>query len=128
MSITIARVDHFVLTVADLEATADFYTEVLGMDFRTPKTGPKYLLFGQQKINLHQAGQEFEPRARLATPGSGDFCLITENEIGEVVAHLTGLDIDIEVGPAKRLGALGPMMSVYFRDPDHNLVEVSKYL
>ena len=123
----ISRIDHFVLTVRDIAVTTAFYERVLGMQPLSFAGGRHALKFGRQKINLHQVGRELEPRAHLATAGSGDFCLITESPIDEVVAHLRAQNISIEEGPDTRSGALGPITSVYFRDPDNNLVEVSTY-
>ncbi len=125
--IALDRVDHFVLTVADLEATVAFYTGVLGMDVVREPDRPTALHFGQHKINVHQRGQKFSPRAQHPTPGSGDFCLIVRGSIDEVVAHLEACGVAIEVGPVERSGALGPMISVYFRGPDDNLVELAVY-
>jgi catechol 2,3-dioxygenase-like lactoylglutathione lyase family enzyme len=122
----IDRFDHVVLTVCDLNATCDFYARVLGM--RVVTSGPaRALHFGRQKINLHQAGKEFEPKALHPTPGSGDLCFITQVPLGEVIAHLRASNVSVVEGPAPRTGALGPMESVYFRDPDGNLIEVSNY-
>lgn len=122
----IDRLDHVVLTVRDLDATCDFYSRVLGM--RVVTSGPaRALHFGRQKINLHQAGKEFEPKALHPTPGSSDLCFITQVPLGEVVEHLRASNVAIVEGPAPRTGALGPMESVYFRDPDGNLIEVSNY-
>lgn len=121
----ISRIDHFVLTVASIEATCAFYSRVLGMEVVTFAGGRKALSFGGQKINLHEVGREFEPKARHATAGSGDFCLITETPLDAVIAHLTTERVSIEEGPVDRTGATGPIRSVYFRDPDGNLVEVS---
>lgn len=123
----IDRVDHFVLTVADIDATCDFYTHVLGMDVVTFGQGRKALSFGMQKINLHQHHHEFEPKAKQPTPGSGDFCLITSVPLDEVITHLKHCNVTVEEGPVARTGAQGPIQSVYFRDPDSNLVEVSHY-
>ena len=129
MSFTIDRVDHFVLTVRDLAASVAFYERVLGARIvpGKPGRGPTAVHFGRQKINLHERGREFEPKAPHPTMGAGDFCLITEAEIAEVVRHLEQCGVAIEVGPVPREGALGAMTSVYFRDPDGNLVEVARY-
>jgi len=89
--------------------------------------GRRALMFGQQKINLHEAGKEFEPKARQATPGSADLCLITTAPVDDVLEHLAKHEIAVEHGPAEKSGALGPIESVYFRDPDGNLIEVSHY-
>jgi catechol 2,3-dioxygenase-like lactoylglutathione lyase family enzyme len=121
----IDRLDHFVLTVASIERTCDFYGRVLGMEVTTFGNGRKALQFGRQKINLHEAGREFEPKSHRPTPGSADFCLITASAIEEVVRHLNHLDVPIEEGPVPRTGASGPILSVYLRDPDSNLIEVS---
>ena len=121
----IARIDHFVLTVASIDRTCAFYESVLGMGVVTFGAGRKALSFGNQKINLHEVGKEFEPKARCPTAGSGDFCLITDTPLEEVIAHLQGQGVAIEDGPVPRTGATGPIRSVYFRDPDGNLVEVS---
>jgi catechol 2,3-dioxygenase-like lactoylglutathione lyase family enzyme len=121
----IDRLDHFVLTVASIEQTYDFYARVLGMEVMTFGAGRRVLLFGQQKINLHQAGREFEPKARVPTPGSADFCLIASTPLEDVVRHLQQLDVPIEEGPVERTGSAGPILSVYIRDADENLVEIS---
>ena len=123
--VNILRIDHIVLTVADLEATCRFYERVLGMRVVTFAGGRKALAFGQQKINLHQRGREFEPRADAPTPGSADLCLIASTAIDEVVAHLGRCGVAVLEGPVARTGALGPITSVYFRGPDGNLIEVS---
>ena len=124
----IDRLDHFVLTVASIDATCDFYSKVLGMQVVEFAGGRKALAFGAQKINLHQRGKEFEPKALSPTPGSGDFCLISAVPIEDVVSHLDHCGIEIEEGIVPRTGATGPIKSVYLRDPDHNLVEVAEYL
>jgi catechol 2,3-dioxygenase-like lactoylglutathione lyase family enzyme len=95
------------------------------MEVTTFGAGRRALLFGQQKINLHQAGREFEPKARVPTPGSADFCLIAFTPLEDVVRHLQQLDVPIEEGPVERTGSAGPILSVYIRDPDGNLVEIS---
>ncbi len=125
--VTIDRVDHFVLTVRDVDATCEFYARVLGMRVVTFGEGRKALAFGAQKVNLHQAGREFEPKASHPTPGSADFCLIAAVPLPDVVAHLARCGVPILEGPVARTGATGPLQSVYFRDPDLNLVEVSVY-
>ena len=121
----IESLDHLVLTVASIEATCDFYTRALGMDVVTFAGGRTALTFGRQKINLHLAGHEFEPKADRPTPGSGDLCFLTGTPIDDVAAHLKTLDIEIIEGPVPRTGATGELRSVYFRDPDGNLIEVS---
>jgi len=123
----IDRIDHIVLTVRDVDATCAFYSRVLGMVVTTFGEGRKALVFGGQKINLHQAGREFEPKARAPTPGSADFCLISAIPLPQVIAHLARCDVEIIEGPVPKTGARGPIRSVYFRDPDFNLVEVSTY-
>lgn len=127
--IAIDRIDHLVLTVRDLGASLDFYARVLGGRIVPPPQGkgPTAIAFGRQKINLHEKGHEFEPKATRPTMGAGDFCLITEAPIEEVLRHLGACGATVELGPVPRHGALGPMMSVYFRDPDGNLIEVAKY-
>lgn len=123
----IDRIDHIVITAFDLDRTIDFYSKVMGMEPITFAGGRRGLSFGRQKINLHQSGREFEPKALKPTPGSIDLCFITETPLAEVVAHLKSHGIVVAQGPVEKTGALGPMMSVYFRDPDGNLVEVSNY-
>lgn len=124
----IARIDHIVLTVKDIEQTCDFYSRVLGMEVITFGEDRRALKFGVQKFNLHEHGKEFEPKAKTPTPGATDVCLITESFIEHVVAHLKRRGVTIEQGPVQRTGATGPIMSVYFRDPDGNLIEVSRYV
>lgn len=122
------RIDHFVLTVRSIEATCDFYSRVLGMEVEEFAEGRTALLFGRQKFNLHEAGKEFEPKAQRPTPGSGDFCLITDVPLEGVVEHLDSCGVEILEGPVSRTGAVGRIESVYFRDLDGNLVEVSNYV
>ena len=121
----VSRIDHVVLTVADLERTLSFYQRVLGMTPVTFGEGRRALAFGDQKLNLHQAGREFEPKARRPTPGAVDICFTTDVPLDEVVAHLRAESVVVELGPIAKVGARGPLRSVYFRDPDGNLVEVS---
>ncbi|HEX5639288.1 MAG TPA: VOC family protein [Burkholderiaceae bacterium] len=123
----IERLDHLVLTVRDIAATCAFYEKVLGMAVVTFGEGRKALAFGRHKFNLHEAGREFEPKADRPTPGSADLCLIAEGNLDGVIAHLKACAVPILEGPVKRTGALGPIRSVYFRDPDLNLIEVSTY-
>ena len=123
----IDRIDHFVLTVASIDATCDFYQRVLGFERHSPANKPTSLSFGRQKINVHQTGRTFDPRARQPTPGAADFCLVTHTPIEAVLAHLERHGVAIEKGPVDRMGATGAMVSIYFRDPDGNLVEVSRY-
>lgn len=124
----ITQLDHLVLTVGDIEASIDFYTRVLGMEAVSFAGGRRALSFGSQKINLHQHGNEFEPRAQDPTPGSADLCFITPTPLAEVVEHLTACGVKIIEGPVKRTGASGPLMSIYIRDPDMNLIELANYL
>ena len=124
---TIDRLDHLVLTVADIDATIAFYSRVLGMSAMTFAGGRRALAFGAQKINLHRAGHEFTPHARTPAPGSADFCLITTTPLADAMAEVRACGVAIEEGPVKRTGAIGPIESFYFRDPDGNLVEVSNY-
>ena len=123
----IERLDHLVLTVVDIARTVDFYQRVLGMRHETFGQGRSALVFGQQKFNLHQVGREFEPKAARPTPGSIDLCLISRWSIDQVLQHLAAQGVAVEEGPVARTGALGPIESVYFRDPDGNLIEVSRY-
>jgi catechol 2,3-dioxygenase-like lactoylglutathione lyase family enzyme len=123
----IERLDHLVLTVKSIPATCDFYSRVMGMQAVAFGNGRKALAFGSQKINLHEAGKEVDPKAHRPTPGSADLCLITAMPAAEVVEHLKQHRVEILEGPVDRTGALGPIVSVYFRDPDLNLIEVSNY-
>lgn len=119
------RLDHLVLTVKDIEATCQFYERVLGMSRVVFGEGRLALAYGNQKINLHQAGKEFEPKAQRPTPGSADLCFLTSVPLPEVMEHLENENIPIQEGPVQRTGAQGPIQSVYLRDPDGNLLEVS---
>jgi len=123
----IQRIDHIVLTARDLAATIAFYQDVLGMRVETFGAGRKALVFGQQKINLHQQGQEFEPKAALPTPGSQDLCFIAATPLKDVIAHLQRCGVEILAGPVARTGASGTIQSVYCRDPDGNLIEIANY-
>ncbi len=124
----IDSLDHFVLTCADIEATIGFYTKVMGMEAVSFGEGRKALRFGAMKINLHQQGKELEPKARHAMPGSADLCFITSVPIEEVIGHLTDCDVAIIYGPVQQIGATAPLWSVYFRDPDQNLIEVANVI
>ena len=123
----VERLDHLVLTVRDVSATCDFYARVLGMTETTFGAGRKALAFGSQKINLHLYRHEFEPKAASPVPGSADLCFITATPLVQVIEHLQACDVAILEGPVARTGALGPITSVYFRDPDGNLIEVANY-
>ena len=123
----IKHLDHLVLTVKDIETSCRFYTTVLGMEEVSFGHGRKAVAFGNQKINFHQHGQEFEPRALHPTRGSGDLCFITADSISEVIEHIHSCGIEIIAGPVARTGAKGPMTSIYIRDPDQNLIEISTY-
>jgi catechol 2,3-dioxygenase-like lactoylglutathione lyase family enzyme len=123
----IERLDHLVFTVKSIEKTCKFYSTVLGMEIINFGENRKALRFGNQKINLHEAGKEFEPRAGTPTPGSADLCFITENEIGKVITEIEAHDIQLIEGPVERTGALGKINSIYIRDPDNNLIEISNY-
>jgi len=122
----VRSLDHLALTVADVEATVDFYSRALGMEPDTFGDGRRALRFGEQKLNLHRFGAEIEPHARRPTPGSADLCFVVDGLDG-ILDELRELGIPIEAGPVDRTGALGPIRSVYFRDPDANLVEVAEY-
>ena len=128
MTLRIDRLDHLVLTVASIGETCDFYARVLGMDVSHFGEGRTALTFGCQKINLHEVGKEFVPRAAHATAGSGDLCLVSAIPLDDVVRHLDNCEVTIIEGPVAKTGATGPIRSVYFRDPDGNLVEVSEYV
>jgi len=125
--VQILRFDHIVLTVADIGLSCRFYERVLGMQVVTFAGGRKALAFGEQKINLHQRGKEFEPKAHAPTPGSADLCFITATPVTDVLVHLKVCGVAVLEGPVARTGAIGPITSVYFRDPDHNLIEVANY-
>ncbi|MGE6257730.1 VOC family protein [Heyndrickxia sporothermodurans] len=124
----INRLDHLVLTVKDLAATCKFYSKILGMDVVTFGEGRKALKFGNQKINLHVYGQEFEPKAKTPLPGSEDLCFITDFPLNKVIQHMQVHHIDIIEGPVLRTGATGKLQSIYVRDPDGNLIEISNML
>lgn len=122
------RIDHLVLTVADIPRTVDFYQRVLGMRHEVFGEGRSAQAFGQQKLNLHQAGREFEPKAAHPLPGAIDLCLVTTWPLDRLLAHLAAEGVAVEEGPVRRTGALGPIESVYVRDPDGNLIEIGRYL
>jgi catechol 2,3-dioxygenase-like lactoylglutathione lyase family enzyme len=123
----IDRIDHFVLTVASLETTCAFYERILGFVRKEVTGKPTALTFGDQKINVHQTDHTFEPKAAHPTPGVADFCLTSKRSVSFWMDRLKRLGVAIEEGPVSRNGAEGPMTSVYFRDPDQNLIEVSHY-
>lgn len=124
----IDRLDHFVLTVRDIDATCDFYCRVLGMEVVRFGAGRTALAFGAQKINLHPLRNDITLKAENPMPGSADVCFISATPLAEVIAHLAAMGVPVVEGPTERAGARGPILSVYFRDPDMNLIEVSNYL
>lgn len=124
----IDSLDHLVLTVKNIEATLAFYSKALGMEVVTFGGGRKALLFGSQKINLHEYGNEFEPKAWLPAPGSADLCFITSVPLPDVIEHLSSFGITVIDEPVQRTGATCPIMSIYLRDPDMNLIEVSNHV
>ncbi|MBT2619177.1 VOC family protein [Chryseobacterium sp. ISL-6] len=124
----IKNIDHIVLTVANIDKTIGFYTHILGFEVVTFGDNRKALTFGNQKINLHQKGKEFEPKAEHPTPGSADLCFIAATDINEVLKELQHKNIEIIEGIVERTGAMGKIRSIYFRDPDMNLIEVSNYI
>ncbi len=123
----IRKLDHLVLTVTDLEATKQFYCDVLGMTFEPFGEGRQALHFGDQKINLHIKGKELEPKADVALPGTADLCFIIDGTIEDCAKKLTEGGVEILEGPVKRTGATGTITSLYVRDPDRNLIELSVY-
>jgi catechol 2,3-dioxygenase-like lactoylglutathione lyase family enzyme len=120
-------IDHLVITVKDIDTTCAFYARTLGMKVVTFGGSRKALSFGGQKINLHEYGNEFEPKAQKPTPGSADVCFYTSVPLPDLISHLASCGVTLLEGPVRRTGARGPMISVYFRDPDLNLIEVSNY-
>ena len=124
----VEALDHIVLTVKNINATVDFYSRILGMEVVTFGEGRKALRFGQQKINLHEYGNGFEPKAENPIPGSADLCFITKQPLEEVIQHLSRWNVTVLEGPVNRTGATSKIISVYFRDPDLNLIEISNYL
>ena len=121
----IVSLDHLVLTVASIQHSCDFYKRVLGFGVTSFGNNRKALTFGSQKINLHEVGKEFEPKAQKPTSGSADLCFISEEPLNNIVTHLESLDIPIEEGPVICTGAVSSILSVYIRDPDGNLIEIS---
>lgn len=122
------RLDHLVLTVRSIQVTCDFYTRTLGLEVITFGCDRKALRFGNQKINLHEAGKEFEPKALHPIPGSADLCFITTVPLENAIAHLRSCSVELIGEPVERTGAIGSLRSIYFRDPDGNLIELSNYL
>ena len=125
MTMQISRIDHLVLTVQNIEESASFYESALGMEKILFGKNRLALKFGDQKINLHEYGNEFEPKAKQATPGSADLCFITPLGLEQAMAHIEKMGIEIIAGPVERSGANGPILSFYFRDPDQNLIEIA---
>lgn len=123
----ISNIDHIVFTVKDIKTTVQFYETVLGMTAETFAEGRISLNFGSQKLNLHEYGNEFEPKATTPVPGSEDLCFITDTKLEEAIAHVQSKGISIIKGPVNKMGAVGAILSFYFRDPDGNLIEVSNY-
>lgn len=123
----IDSIDHLVLTVKDIDVSVSFYSQALGMKATPFGSGRTALSFGEQKINLHQHGREFEPKAQRPTPGSADLCFLTSLPMADVLSHLATCGVAVIEGPVQRTGAAGPILSVYFRDPDMNLIEVATH-
>jgi catechol 2,3-dioxygenase-like lactoylglutathione lyase family enzyme len=124
----IDALDHLVLTVQHIEATCAFYQQVLGMQVIHFGSGRTALQFGEQKLNLHEAGKEFEPKAFRPTPGSADLCFLTSLPLEQVISHIQACGVTIVEGPVNRTGAMGPLRSLYIRDPDGNLLEIANSL
>ena len=123
----VSHIDHIVLTVQDIDVTVEFYKSVLGMQVEIFKENRMALKFGNQKINLHQYGYEFEPKANQPVPGSEDLCFIIESNFDLAMDHVQACGISILEGPVERTGATGSITSFYFRDPDKNLIEIATY-
>ena len=121
------KIDHFVLTVNDIEKSADFFSKVLGMHIRKFGNERTALFFGCQKINLHQKDTKFDLNAKNPTVGSGDFCFITDTPIKQVIAHIKACNVEIVWGPIERAGATGPINSIYVYDPDGSIIEIANY-
>ena len=124
----IDRLDHLVLTVSNIEVTCKFYSTVLGLEIVSFGSGRRAMAFGSQKINLHEAGREYLPHAQHPTPGSADLCFISSILLSSVLDHLRACAVPILEGPVERTGAAGKIRSVYIRDPDQNLIEISEYI
>ena len=123
----IERIDHLVLTVQNIKASYAFYTKVLGMKAVAFQGGRKAVAFGNQKINFHESGKEFDPKALRPTPGSADLCFVARDSLMEIMSHLDLCGVKIIEGPLERTGAMGPVTSIYIRDPDQNLIEIAVY-
>ena len=123
----IERIDHLVLTVKNVEISCDFYTKVLGMQEVTFQGGRKAVAFGNQKINFHELGQEFDPKAIHPSPGSADLCFITRAPMAQIIRHMDTCGVALIEGPIEKTGAMGPIASIYIRDPDQNLIEIAVY-
>ena len=121
-------IDHLVMTVRSIEATCEFYSKVLGTRILISADDRKALRIGSQKLNLHEQGKEFSPAAAHPTPGAIDVCLLTMTPLSDVINHLQSVGVEVIDGPVQRTGATGPILSVYFRDPDSNLIEISNIL
>jgi len=126
--VKVHKIDHVVLTVKDIESTCQFYSKVLGMTVVEFGEGRKALMFGDQKINLHEEGKEFEPKALKPTPGSSDLCFITNVSLEDVLKYFVSFGVKAIEGPIEKMGACGLIKSVYLKDPDGNLIEISNYL
>jgi catechol 2,3-dioxygenase-like lactoylglutathione lyase family enzyme len=124
----IKSIDHIVITVKDIDVTCDFYSNILNMTIIDLGKGRKALSFGNQKINLHKLGNEIEPKANHPTSGSADICFISDTKTEELIKELGNKGVPLVEGPVERIGAKGKMLSIYFRDPDLNLIEISNYL
>ncbi len=124
----VTHIDHLVLTVKNINVSVDFYVHVLGMHTIQFGEDRSALQFGQQKINLHEVGNEFEPKAQNATPGSADLCLITDTKLAQAIEHVQNRKIEIIEGPVERTGATGKLLSFYIHDPDFNLIAISNTL
>lgn len=127
MDVEIRGLDHFVLTVADIDTSCNFYHGLLGIETIAFGDNRKALIIGNQKINLHQAGREIRPCAKRPAPGSADICFIAETPVSDIIDKLDAAGIAVELGPVQRTGAQGVILSVYLRDPDGNLIELSNY-
>ena len=123
----IKRLDHLVLTVKNIKASSAFYTKILGMKAVAFQGGRQAVVFGNQKINFHESGKEFEPKALHPAPGSADLCFIARDSLKKIMRHLGLCGVKIIEGPVAKTGAMGPLTSVYIRDPDQNLIEIAAY-